>query len=325
MAAKIAAKLPYYYLQEMSDLENRHLDVYLKFVNGPHVVRRSNTLWAGLSSDLVIEQTLMRSLKPSGGLTHGSEMNEEQRSLWTMSMPVTAMYNMAMQDLNNLPYTTSDQHKETTDARLNRDIHDLAKINSRLISFTPFLEDRSLRNFVTGVEAPSDTNVHEYKAVEMNIINTMVSQAAFQYSFKHKDRSTVPIAPDRTIDPALLFQRFIVVSQTGDLSMQEVIKHELSTYPPALFEARHIFQEADRPRIVTAITEHARSVTSGEYELVKESAPKTDHYVLDGVSLLHRVPWKAGDSYGVRCATLLYCTVVCRFYHLSLWLSNSGL
>ena len=129
----------------------------------------------------------MRSLKTSGDLTHGSGMNEEQRSLWAMSMPVTAMCNLAMQDFNNLTYTTSDQHKETTDARLNRGTHDLAKINSRLIPFTPFSEDRLLRNIVTGIEAPSDTNVHEYKADGMNIINTMVSQAAFQYFFKRKD------------------------------------------------------------------------------------------------------------------------------------------
>ena len=179
MAAKMAAR-PNYYLQDMSELENRHPDVYLKFVNGRHVVRRSNKFWVGLSSDPVIQQTLMRSLKTSGGLTHGSGMNEEQRSLWTMSMPVTAMYNIAMQDFNNLTYTTSDQHKETTDACLNRDIHDLAKINSRLIPFTPFSEDRSLRNIVTGIEARSDTNVHEYKAVGMNIINTMVSQASLK-------------------------------------------------------------------------------------------------------------------------------------------------
>ena len=86
----------------------------------------------------------MRSLKTSGSLTHGSGRNEEQRSLWTMSMQVTAMYNIAMQDLNNLTYTTSGQHKETTDARPNKDIHDLAKITSRLIPFTPFSEDRSL-------------------------------------------------------------------------------------------------------------------------------------------------------------------------------------
>ena len=126
-----------------------------------------------------------------------------------MSMPVAAMYNMAMPDLNNLTYTTSDQHKETTDAHLNRDIHDLAKINSRLIPFTAFSEDRSIRNIVTGIKAPFDTNVHEYKTVGMNIINIMVSQAAFQYSFKCKNRantlgnsSSVPIAPDRTIDSA---------------------------------------------------------------------------------------------------------------------------
>ena len=167
----------------------------------------------------------------------------------------------------------------------------LPKINSRLIPFTPFSKDRSLRNIVTDIEAPSDTNVHEYKAVGMNIINTMVSQAAFQYSFKCKDMaktyrhsSSVSIAPDRTIDPALLFQRFIVVSQTGDLSMQEVMKHELSTHPPALFKGRHIFREVDKPHIATAISEYASSVTSGEYEVVKESSPKTDHYVLDGGS-----------------------------------------
>ena len=70
---------------------------------------------------------------------------------------------------------------------------------------------QSLRNSVTGIEAPSDTNVHEYKTVGMNIINTIVSQAAFQFSFKRKDSakthrhsSSVPIAPDRTIDLPLV-------------------------------------------------------------------------------------------------------------------------
>ena len=63
-------KSAYYYLQEMVELENRHPDVYMDFVNGRHVVRRSNKFWAGLSSDLVIKETLMRSLKTSGGLTH---------------------------------------------------------------------------------------------------------------------------------------------------------------------------------------------------------------------------------------------------------------
>ena len=58
----------------MSDLEETHPDVHQKFLDGFHVIRRSTQCWARLSSNLVIEQTLMRSLKSIGGLTSGSGM-----------------------------------------------------------------------------------------------------------------------------------------------------------------------------------------------------------------------------------------------------------
>lgn len=41
-----------------------------------HVVRKSDRYWASLSTDLVIEQVLMRSLKNTGGLTRGSGLTE---------------------------------------------------------------------------------------------------------------------------------------------------------------------------------------------------------------------------------------------------------
>ena len=53
----------------MSQLEEQHPDIYQQFQECLHVVRRSDLLWAGLSTDLVIEQVLMRSMKTSGGLT----------------------------------------------------------------------------------------------------------------------------------------------------------------------------------------------------------------------------------------------------------------
>ena len=40
--------------------------------------------WAGLSTDLVIEQVLMRSIKSTGGLTRGRGMAEIQRLLWLL-------------------------------------------------------------------------------------------------------------------------------------------------------------------------------------------------------------------------------------------------
>ena len=62
----------YIYLTRMLDLPQTHPVIYERvFEKGLHVVRRSSRLWAGLSTDLVIEQVLMRSLKLSAGLTRG--------------------------------------------------------------------------------------------------------------------------------------------------------------------------------------------------------------------------------------------------------------
>ena len=47
------------YLQSRRNLRDDHPAVYRDFVSGLHVVRRSDRLWAGLSTDLVIKQELM--------------------------------------------------------------------------------------------------------------------------------------------------------------------------------------------------------------------------------------------------------------------------
>ena len=64
-------KLIYACLQRLAKLPTPHTEVQQHFENGLHVVRRADRYWAGLSTDLVIEQVLMRSLKTTGGLTRG--------------------------------------------------------------------------------------------------------------------------------------------------------------------------------------------------------------------------------------------------------------
>ena len=46
------------YLQKMSQLKTEHPDVHHHLKKGLHVVRRSDREWAGLSTDLIIEQVL---------------------------------------------------------------------------------------------------------------------------------------------------------------------------------------------------------------------------------------------------------------------------
>ena len=55
----------------MKDLPESHPWLNEMFSQGFHTVRRSNRYWAGLWTDLTIEQTLMRAVKSRGGLTRG--------------------------------------------------------------------------------------------------------------------------------------------------------------------------------------------------------------------------------------------------------------
>ena len=194
-----------------------------------------------------------------------------------------------MQEFNNLSYTTSEQHKESTGARIQRDLSDLEKIKEKLTSCTPFSSDSSLRNIVNGIVAEADVNVHQYESIGRSIIDKMIGQSAFTFSFKRKDKAktlgdmaTIKITSERTIDPALLFQRLLVVSQTGDTSLEEVMGYELSPFPTALFEAKNTFRKADKPSLAHAIHDHSNQVS--------DEVPITENYVIDGGSLLHRLP-----------------------------------
>ena len=61
----------------MSELKTNYPWVYMTVATYRyHTVRRSNRFWAGLLSDLIIKQVLMRSLKTKGGLTTGCGVTE---------------------------------------------------------------------------------------------------------------------------------------------------------------------------------------------------------------------------------------------------------
>ena len=137
-----------------------------------------------------------------------------------MSAPITAEYNKAMQELNTLCYTTSEQHKDLASARLKRDVLDIQKFKTKLVSSSPFSHDSSLRNVVHGVVANPNVNVHESELTGWRFSENMIGQPVFTYSFKRRDKaitlgdgSAIKIAPDQSIDPALLFQRFLVVAE----------------------------------------------------------------------------------------------------------------
>ena len=139
-------------------------------------------------SDLLIEQTLMRSVKSTGGLTRGSGMTEEMRDTWVLAAPALSEYNMTMQDFTGQTYATSEQHRESTDARKVRDSNDFEKIDTKVKQCQPFSNHNSLRNIVNGLVAAENVNVDSYREIGDRIVGNMIGKSVFDHKFKRKDR-----------------------------------------------------------------------------------------------------------------------------------------
>lgn len=84
----------------------------------------------------------MRSMKTNGGLTRGRGMTELQRVTWLLSMPACAEVNNAMQDVTGTAFTTSEQHKESMHARIERDQKDIEELLRRLLGRRGHLNKR---------------------------------------------------------------------------------------------------------------------------------------------------------------------------------------
>lgn len=283
------------YLQLMADLPKDHPEVHQKFLQGFQVVRRSDRYWAGLSTDLVIENVLMRSLKTSGGLTRGRGMTETQRSVWVMASHVCAEVNSALQHLTDVMYVTSEQHKDLSKSRQEKDVADTQKMLAFLHERDPFQDDATLHNIVTGVVAQMKVNVDEAKTVGERLLGQMAGERVLEYSFKKKDQAVTMESKsamktpdgDINIDPQLLFQRLVIAgTEAGDLS--NALQYELCAYPPALFESKYALLSANKPALASAIKALAPPDTA---------QPSDIQYVLDGGAILQRIPWQLGEQY----------------------------
>ena len=100
----------------------------------------------------------MRSLKTTGGLTRGSGMTESQRLVWLLSTPASAQINHAMQDFTAVSYTTSEQHKDVSKARQERDTADTLEVLEYLTPRSPFSENSTLHSIASGITADAAVN-----------------------------------------------------------------------------------------------------------------------------------------------------------------------
>nr|XP_047135832.1 uncharacterized protein LOC124813134 [Hydra vulgaris] len=106
------AKSSRLYLKEMQHLSETNPWLHQQFLDGCHALRQSARYCAGLSSDLVIEQTPMLSLKCNGDLTRSRGFDKNVCNLWIMSNCCSACVHEAMYKLSGLGIGVMENNKE---------------------------------------------------------------------------------------------------------------------------------------------------------------------------------------------------------------------
>jgi len=288
------------YLEMMLDLPNTHPELHDLFArHGLHSVRRSDRYWGAISTDLAIEQVLMKALKSRGGLTHGRGMTESVRLLWVYSMHKCASVHSALAYITGSEHCTSEVHHiEYSDGRMIRDHEDLTKIVHWFQTRNPFDTDNSsLRSIATGVVARDNDGVNCHiadsvgsaimKEMDNQGFSTVVLKKAKQVKTLQSVGKAVKVHDQETVvDSSVLFNRLLIAVERED-NMEPYFSYELTPTPTALFKD-DVFRKTAKSKLAQELVK-----LLGENQTVACA----DRFVLDGGCLLHRVVWPPDSTY----------------------------
>lgn len=302
------AKSAHLYIQEMKlfmeQMEKRKdammfanesdpvLEEYEKFVNdGFCTVRRIDAFWSGNFTDMTIEQDFMRVMKTEGGLI-GRGITESTQMKFVLGMPYAHDVCEKIEQFCHVRFTSSEQHIDARDSRINRDNDDVQKIYDFFMDHNPFPFESELKSISNGTIGTEDVNSCDVFEIGKSIVMKLTGLKFHEIKCRKKDNvvnlaaktSSITIADTITpIDPYMLFQRISVVKK--DQELKSFFHYELSPYPLSLFSAGSF----------------RKTMKSKLYELFNpvdyQPDPNKNVFILDGGMLLHRVPWKENELF----------------------------
>jgi hypothetical protein len=97
------------------------------FVSGAYVARLSGRVWAGLPTDLTIEQAMIRGIEERGGVTHGRGANKSVQAIGLATVHHTAAVKTSSSEFVNLEYCHNEAQLLGR-SRAKRDNADLEKV-----------------------------------------------------------------------------------------------------------------------------------------------------------------------------------------------------
>lgn len=283
------AKSARLHLQNMLNLNESHPWVHDQFTKGFHTIRRSDKFWAGLWSDLIIEQVMMRSIKSSGGLTRGRGIAESTRQLWLGSIHRSADIHNAMTKLTGACRKTSEQHVELTSSRMKRDTKDCQTVKDWFDNHEPFDKNEpQLKSLSTGLTAPEQIDCDKVEEIGRAIQKKLDDLNFEDVSIKRKEKAktfedllpAVQIGDTKVvIDPTILFSRLTALANF-EKDVSDNFQYELTPEPTSLFK-------------LGMMRKPSKSTLRNHFIKMENTCSVESHdvCVIDGGALLHKVLW----------------------------------
>ncbi|GBN73034.1 hypothetical protein AVEN_44198-1 [Araneus ventricosus] len=277
------AKSAHLYLQDMLQLAS----VFRRFIQGFFTVRRSAKFSCGTSTDMIIEQSLMKSMRTDGGIAQGRSTQESVISEWVYGMHATNTVCEGLEDLANAKMDTTDKHVDASDSRVKLDTEDIKKLLEWFLLHDPFPVVEKIISIASGVVGDEKINCHNAREVGITSMTKMFGQTFNNIKLKRVDKvlplltisSALKVHDEKVpIDPVLLFQRMSITKSFED-ELETFFKYELAHYPLSLCDA-------------IGMRKTQKSAIYDCFQCVNVEIHNTNTtYIIDGGYLLHRVVW----------------------------------
>lgn len=287
------------YLLDMNQLETKmgFRDFHNFVSNGYFTIRRSDKFWSGIWSDMTIEQTLMRSMKSTGGLTRGRGLTDSVLTKWILGMPTMQKVSEAIENFVEIESTTTEQHVDARPTRQARDNADVQKLQQWFENHDPFPVLDNIVSLSTGVVGGPQINCHKAQSIGLESFNGIVGKQFADISFPRKKR-VLPLSAVTSslkvldtvvaVDPIVLYQRISFTKESQE-QLKSFFAWELSPYPLSLFDEIGM-RKSKKSAMFNLFSPIEENVTEGDVL-----------YVIDGGHLLHKVVWRKGDTYRDIC------------------------
>ncbi|GBN29889.1 hypothetical protein AVEN_30794-1 [Araneus ventricosus] len=194
---------------------------------------------------MIIEQSIMKSMKTDGGIARGRSTQESIISKWVYSMHATNTLCEGLEDLANVKMDTTDKHVHSSDPRVKRDNEDIKKLLDWFLLHDPFPVVEKIISIASGVVSDENINCHNAREVGITSMTKMYSQNFNNIKLKRVDK-VLPLLTNSSaikfhdqkvpIDLYLLFQRVSITKFFED-ELETFFKYELAPYPLSLFDA----------------------------------------------------------------------------------------